>query len=544
MQELSQYNPVIVKDDALDNLLPERKATAQNRYALVRMMEQWINTGLTESATYNAIRRQIVSGELGESVRTAVLSLGRDGRFPSLTTVKNWIEAYQKGGMAALAPKHTGRRKKAQGWELRAQQLYLQTSKPSMASVARKLREDEGFSCSDRQVRHYLNNLPAIEQHPARLGRKLHAGSHAHYKPRSTANIGVGDIYMADGHTQDVYLAHPETGDLWRAELIIWMDVRSRFIVGWELTDFESSANTINSFVKTLTNHDHTPAVIYIDNGCGYKNKLVCDETAGLYNRIGLEVLFAIPGNAKAKGQIERWFRTMEDDFTKIEFPRFYCGYDQADETRTRLVMDVKRALKQGKPSPLPTIFEWREKFERWLEKYHNRPHPELKHTTPAQMFASLERVSVHTELCELMKRQENRKVRRGMVHLHNRQYRHEALLAFNGQTVSVAFDWWDDSEVTIRTKSQVLICDAPLIHRADFVSNSFMQDAKDKQVKSQVRRKQVQIDELEARGRQSLTHDAQLEQIEAIEGSWSLIEDESRLDDDNDLINEMLDDM
>ncbi|WGV98839.1 Mu transposase C-terminal domain-containing protein [Vibrio sp. YMD68] len=530
-------NTEISVNSELHNIVPERKVVAQNRYALVSKIETKMKEGLTEALAYHFVRREIMSGALGESVRKAVKALGRDGSFPSSSTVANWVKAYREGGIAALAPKHTGRRKKAQGWELRAQQLYLQTSKPSMAAVARKLREDENFTCTDRQVRHYLNNLPSINQHPNRLGRKLYNGSHAHYKPRTTNGIEVGDIYMADGHTMDVYLAHPETGDLWRAELIIWMDVRSRFIVGWELTDFESAANTFNSLVRTLTNHDHVPAVIYIDNGCGYKNRLVCDATAGLYARMDLSVLFAIPGNAKAKGQIERWFRTMEEDFSKMEFPRFYCGADQADEVRTRLVMEVKRANKQGKPSPLPTIFEWREKFEHWLTKYHNRPHPELKHTTPAAMFDSLRRTPVNTDLCELMKRQEKRKVARGMVRLHNRVYRHEALLAHNGQEVIVAFDWWNDEQVTIRTSEQVLVCDAPLIERAAVVSTSFMQDAKDKQLVGQTRRLQVKLGEIEARNRQALTHDEQLHHINelTIEGDYTLIEDDSQVQGDDD---------
>lgn len=122
---------------------------------------------------------------------------------------------------------------------------------------------------------------------------------------------------------------------------------------------------------------------------------------------------------------------------SKIEFARFYCGKDQADEVRTKLVMDVKRANKQGKPSPLPTIWEWRETFERWLDKYHHRPHPEHKHTTPAEMFTQLSRTPVHTDLCDLMKRQEWRSVSRGMVSLYNRKYRHPACLPGTGRRSS-----------------------------------------------------------------------------------------------------------
>ncbi|GAL29691.1 transposase [Vibrio variabilis] len=304
---IAPHSSMPLSPDAYEHLLPERKVVAQNRLALIMQVQPLLDSGLPISVAYQSVRASIMKGELGESVRHAVMSLSK-GSFPSLSTLTKWIERYLDGGLAALAPQHTGRKSKAAGWQLRAQQLYLQTSEPSMNAVARKLREDEGFSCTDRQVSYYLKKLPGIEQHPQRLGRKLYNGSHALYKPRSTEGIEVGEIYMADGHTLDTYLAHPETGDLWRAELIVWMDVRSRFIVGWELTDFESAANTINSFVKTLIGHNHVPAVIYIDNGCGYKNRLVCDDTTGLYRRVGLDVVYAIQVMPKPKDRLSAGF--------------------------------------------------------------------------------------------------------------------------------------------------------------------------------------------------------------------------------------------
>ncbi|MBO2656189.1 Mu transposase C-terminal domain-containing protein [Shewanella algae] len=58
-----------------------------------------------------------------------------------------------------------------------------------MAAVARFLREEHDFKCSDKQVRDYLNALPDIQNHPSRVGAKYHAQNIREYKRLSRAEV-------------------------------------------------------------------------------------------------------------------------------------------------------------------------------------------------------------------------------------------------------------------------------------------------------------------------------------------------------------------
>lgn len=505
-------NTDLVKVDPWREAKPEQRELALKRESFLQPFVELINTGVTQRNAIRNVLAHIDAGTYPAIYLTNAQSLGRKNRIPGRSTISGWLSAYLSRGRSGLLDQHTGRVRQAKGWEAQACHLYNMPSKPSYAAVARKLREEFGHTdATDSAVRRYLQSLPAElgENSPARLGRKLYNNSQRHFIRRTTESLQVGDLYQGDGHTLDVYLAHPVTGDIWRAELTVWMDIKSRYIVSWYISNAESAIDTIRCMAQALVNHNHVPPLLYVDNGSGYASKMMDDEVSGFYQRLDMDCIFALPGNAKAKGQVERFFRTMERD-CNIWFGEAFCGENSAQDITTKFVNDCKRGKKQP-----PSLAEWCSRFEDWLTKYHNRPHPEFKQTTPAELWGELQCNPVNMDVMELCRPQKERKVQRGSIRIDNREYRHAELVSHNQRSVLVEYDLMTDAQVTIRDIKGKFICDAQLVKKRNYIPDSRLDEAKQKSTKAAVKRLELKIDEKKARAGLLLDHADTLDQLE-----------------------------
>ncbi len=517
MSEAHNQNHNLIVIDEWREAAPEQRETALCKEMFLMPFYQLTSTGVSVRKAIKNVMAHIDAGHYNDKFMSNAQKLGRGNKLPGRSTITEWLKAYTEQGKVGLLDKYTGRVRQAQGWEAAAYRLYNIPSKPSYAAVARKLREDHGFaSATDDAVRRYIKSLPADmgDLSPQRMGRKLYNNTQRHFIQRTTESLPVGFLYQGDGHTIDVYLAHPVTGDIWRAELTVWMDIRSRYITAWYISNAESSIDTIRCMAMALTNHNHVPAMLYVDNGCGYASRMMDDDVTGFYQRLEMETIFAIPGNAKAKGNVERFFRTMERDFN-IWFGDAFCGEGMAKDRSTQFVNDCKR----GKRQP-PSLTEWCRKFEAWLEKYHNRPHPEAKSTTPAALWATLESTPVNMDIMDLVRPQKTRKVLRGAVSLDNRQYRHPELVRFNRQDVVVQYDLTTDETVTIRSLKGELICDATLVKKADYIPTSRIEEAKQKSTKAAITRLEKKADEKRRRSGLLLDHADTLGGLEELDAT------------------------
>lgn len=473
-------------------------------------------------------QRQHKEGALASAVITALATLQpkKAGKCPDRATLYRWDDKYRQhlnGDTAAAAPKHKGKERKVYGWEAVALRLWQTPTKRSISSVAIELREDHGFdSATDSRVRSYLKSLPAnfSANSSARMGARLYRNTQRGFVRRDTECLPTGFIYQGDGHTIDVYIAHPFTGDIWRAELTVWLDVRSRYVAGWYISESESSHSTLFALSRALVGHDHVPAMLHIDNGSGYASKMMNDDSVGYYARFDIEPMFALPYNAKAKGQVERFFGTMERDFGKRWDT--YCGADMADEALQKVVREVKTGKLR-----LPSLHDYSTALAAWIEKYHNRSHDGLNGRTPAELWSELEQVQLHTPSEAIIKPRVERSVGRQTVRLHNREYSAPELVAYNGDKLVVEYDLLDDSAVRILAQDGRWVCDAKLVRKAEYIPQSRMEEASQKRLKGQVKRLQQKQDELEARAGLAITHDQVIDDIEALnEGAEMLLDD------------------
>jgi putative transposase len=478
-----------------------QRAVAIARGDVVAYIFELEKTGLSARRAIDLVLLRAELGQLSSHLAAALMACAKAGRVaPSKSPIFEWRKIVLDGGTRVdLLESHKGKVHCAQpAWWGPALEYFNQPSKPDMSAVFRLLSEVDGFACTYDQVRNYLTSVPAMlgRNSPARIGRNLYRLSEKAYIKRSTQNALPGDVYVADGYRADVYLAHPITGRLWRPELTVAIDMASRMCVGWRADEHEGTYAVQNMWAECFTRHNHVPQFLYVDNGSGYKNALMSGDVVGFYHRAGVQqIIHAIPGNPHGKGWIERFFRTMKDDFLKLWKPEFYCGKDAAPEALSHTVNEVRAGRLQ-----LPTLEEFTQAFNAWLLRYAARPHPEDKSKVIGAMWAGLAPLPPAQDVSELKRQAVLLTVRRGMMQQGKRQYRHPDLLAFNGQQLALEYDLNDNSVGVVRTPEGRWVCDAHLQTAIDAIDTTRLEEKRAARASDAIKRLEDRINEQKAR--------------------------------------------
>ena len=462
------------------------------------------------------------TARLDELPTTAAVALKTLGKLPGKSTLLKWWAALDNctsraEQLLALRDERKGRQRRHEGWEARAIAHYNSPNKPCKSTVAIWLK-DEGWDVSTTKVSRYLDSLPAElgETGIKRMGEHYYNQNLRKHKTRDTSNLPVGFVYQGDGHTCDVYVQHPNSDGHYRPELTIWIDVRSQYIVGWWLSEAESAITTVFSLSAALAAHDHVPAMIHVDPGSGFKNKVIDHEFTGYLQRFGIDSMHAIAGNAKGKGLVEGLFRWFEERVGK-RFASF-CGHCRTDDALSRLSDKIKRGA-----ISIPTFDQYRHVVAKWVEWHNSTPKNALGGKAPADLWTDLEQVPLHCAPQDLMWPQTERVVRHWGVKLDNRTYQHDALRQFSGSrqgkpiTVVVQYNLHDDSHVIIRDHDQRFICEAPLVDKIDWLPVSRIEEASQKRLKQQIKRHERHIEEAVRRTKPVIDHTETLRTIECL---------------------------
>jgi putative transposase len=460
------------------------------------------------AAVDGLLERALHKGMLPAHVASALAQAAKRGQpAPARSTLLDWVKSYREGGIAALLPGHKGRVVEAAAWWGPALEYFNQPSKPSMAAVWHRLSETDGFALTYGQLRQYLASVPAQlgRYSPARLGRNLYRLTEKAYIRRCTEHALPGDIYVADGYRGDIYLAHPVTGDIWRPEFTCAIDLKSRMVVGWRADEHEGTHAVQNMWAECFARHNHVPPLIYIDNGSGYKNRLMDAAATGFYARAGVsQIIHAIPGNPHGKGWVERFFRMVKEDFIKVDFPAFYCGSDAAPEHVRHIVREAKAGRLQ-----LPSLAEFAHAFNAWLARYAARPHPENKNVTRQEVWQTLQPIPPAGNVSELKRQAVTLTVRRASVRHGKREYGHPDLHAYNHKEVILEYDIMDNAVAVIRDPKGRWICDANLIKATDAFNKTRLEEKRQQRAKDALKRLEKKAEEQRARAGTVLDADA-----------------------------------
>lgn len=290
---------------------------------------------------------------------------------------------------------------------------------------------------------------------------------------RNTKDLKVMQVVMGDEHTFDCWVAYTHPNGKVTAikpHLVAWVDIKSRRIIGDVMCKDANSDILKQSLLKLLyKDAGSVPQYIYIDNGKDYTARNMTgyarndrqrmefdDTTKGFYKSIGIEDYHrALPYYAWTKGQIERFFGTVCNKFTK--WFSSYTGTLTGSKTFAKVGKDIKRMLERGE---LLSMEEFFEKWTQWLhEVYEVKENGALKKQgeqfkTPKSCFENSEK---YFKACPpksyatiLMMKSERRFVRNVGIKIGDFTYRSDDLCDYINSYVDVKYDPHDMATIYV----------------------------------------------------------------------------------------------
>nr|MDQ3384239.1 DDE-type integrase/transposase/recombinase [Actinomycetota bacterium] len=204
--------------------------------------------------------------------------------------------------------------------------------------------------------------------------------------------------------------------------LIAFIDDHSRALVGYRWGHAEDTL-ALTAALRAGLAARGIPQVVYLDNGAAMVSKQLLRALAVL----GIRLTHSRPGQPAGRGKIERFFRTVREQFL--------------------IELTAPGAL--AKVGDLATLNEL---FTAWVETvYHHRVHSETSQA-PIQRFLAGGAPPVPTpgELAEAFLWSQHRAVTKtATVSLHGNTYEVDAALV--GRRVELVFDPFDLTGVTVR---------------------------------------------------------------------------------------------
>jgi putative transposase len=319
----------------------------------------------------------------------------------SRKTLDRWIRAYRAGGFDALTP--VGRtaepRTPASVLEMA---LALKRERPARtaAQIGRVIATAEGWAPSERTIQ--------------RLFIRHGLGGRGDGRP-----VEVFGRFEADQAnelwTGDALHGLPIGGH--KAYLLAFIDDHSRLLTGYRWCHSEDTVRMEAALRSGLTARG-LPAAVYVDNGSAFVSKQLLRACASLR----IKLTHSTPRRPQGRGKIERFFRTVRDQF-----------------------------LVEVDPSRIDGLIEFNRLFSAWVESvYHQRVHSETGQTPLARFDPPQLRYPTPAELHEAFLWSEQRTVTKtATVSLFGNHYEVDAALA--GRRVELVFDPFDLTAIDVR---------------------------------------------------------------------------------------------
>jgi len=286
---------------------------------------------------------QLSTRARGELVRelAATAHRGPDGDeiTVSRATIDRWIRAYRAGGFSALAP--TARRVEPRtpaGLLALACDLRREDPARTAAHIAEMLRLSHEWSPHPRTLQRHFRALGLTRA-------SLSANNVAFGRFEATR---VNELWVGDA------LHGPVVGGK-KAILFCFLDDHSRFVTAHRWTHAEDTLSAESALRRGVLSRG-LPDTVYLDNGSSFVSKQLLRALAIL----GVRLVHSRPGRPQGRGKIERFFRTVRDQFL----------------VEVRDDLDSLEVLER--------------RFVAWVEQvYHRRVHSETNET-PLDRFSLL----------------------------------------------------------------------------------------------------------------------------------------------------------
>ena len=356
----------------------------------------------------------ITPRERGAMLRALALQehRGPDGRMVTVTrsTLDRWVSAWKKGGFDALvpAPRLVQRTTPADVLDL-AVALKREVPGRTAAQIAAILTESGMVAPSARTLQRHFATEGIKHEFPT-------AESFGRFEAQWPNEIWVGDAM------------HGPTVGGRKALLFAFMDDHTRAITGHRWVRKEDTIRMEGALRGGIAARG-IPKVVYVDNGSPFVDGQFLAAAA----RLGIRVVHSAPGRPQGRGKIERFFRTVRDQFlVEIGAGRELESMDQLGRYFTAWLETVYHQREHSETGLTP--------LERWANSWDEleaRGLPGPVMATPAMLHDAF----LFTETRTVTKT--------GCVSLHGNTYEVDAALA--GRKVDLVFDPFDLTDITVR---------------------------------------------------------------------------------------------
>ncbi len=380
-----------------------RRDVALFRYSLIR---EAADPALTKAERGQLVRALAARDHIGptcERVRVARNTLDR------------WIRDWRAGGFEALVPATRAAEPTTPASVLDlAVKLKREAPGRTAAQVTEVIAAAEGWAPSERTIQRLF----------ARLGLNT--------RPDGTPPEAFGRFEAAapnDRWTGDAL--HGPVVDGHKAYLFAFIDDHSRALPGYRWGHSEDTVR-LEAALRHGLGARGIPRSIYVDNGSAFVAAPLLRACAVL----GVRLVHSRPGQPEGRGKIERFFRTVRDQFLV--------------EVTARGVTD---------------LVEMNRLFAAWVETaYHRRVHSETK-ATPLERFVAGGPFMIPTpaQLHEAFLWSEQRTVTKtATISLHGNTFEVDAVLV--GRRVECVFDPFDLTTIEVRYQGRPMGAGIPRV--------------------------------------------------------------------------------
>jgi putative transposase len=332
--------------------------------------------------------------------------VGPDGRLVGVArgTIDRWIRDYRRGGFEALVPRP---RVVAPRTAAELLELAFQIKRERPERTAAQVREIMLAAGGPAP------GLRTLQTHLAREGLNVRADGRSPGKVYGRFEASVrNELWTGDG------LHGPTLAGVAarRAVLLAFIDDHSRMLVGWRWGTGEDVFR-LEAALRSGLMARGVPDAILVDRGSPFVSSQLLRACAVL----GVRLIHASPRAATTKGKIERFFRTVRDQF----------------------LVEVDDGIELAELNRL---------FSAWLEVvYHRRVHSETGQT-PLARFDTAGAPALPTPALlreAFLWSQERTVTKTATVSLHGNQYEVDAALVH--RKVELVFDPFDLTRIEVR---------------------------------------------------------------------------------------------
>ena len=224
-------------------------------------------------------------------------------RHYEVGTLLGWYRNYKIHGFDGLIPasrSDCGASRKIDD-ELEEEIRYLRHTYPrlSAAAIYRQLQDKGSIrsgQLSESTVCRYINQMELTEKLTQNQDMRRYERAH------------INEVWCGDS-SAGPYLKTSD-GRKHRVYVMALIDDASRFITGVDVF-FNDNFVNLMSVIKSAVSKYGVPKVFNFDNGSAYRNK----QMELLAARIGTTISYCRPYTPTQKAKIERWFRTLKDQW-------------------------------------------------------------------------------------------------------------------------------------------------------------------------------------------------------------------------------------